>query len=165
MKTLDGSERLGQLGLEYLGEISVFGALSPAAIEFLMTRGRVLQLDAGEALYESGDRADQFYVVLEGALSFYQAHDGQLAHVRDLEVGEEMGFCAMIALHDRVGRPVAARPSQVLEVSSDLFYALHESLPTDFGLLLLNLARGMARTLREVSDQVAEQRLALGVDH
>jgi len=159
VKTVEGSVLIEKLGMGYLRQVSVFGALSEAGIEFLMTRGRILQLDAGEVLYEPGDRGDCFYVVLQGSLSFYQQHEGQLAHVRDLEVGEEMGFCAMIALHDRVGRPVAAGPCLVLEVTSGQFYDLHEERPTDFGLLLLNLARGMARTLRDVSDHVAEQAL------
>lgn len=154
MRTADGSETLGLLGLPYLRQISLFGALSPSAIEFLMTHGQVLQLEVGDALYELGDPGDKFFVVLQGALSFYQAHEGRLAHVRDLGVGEEMGFCAMIALHDRVGRPVAIAPTRVLEVTSALFYDLHQSLPSDFGLLLLNLARGMARTLRDVSDHM-----------
>lgn len=160
MQTLDGKQLIEQPGMDALRQISVFGALSPQAVEFLLTRGRVLGLDEGEILYEPGDRGDCFYVVLQGALSFYQQHEGRLAHVRDVLVGEEMGFCAMIALHDRVGRPVVASRCLVLEVSSALFFDLHESYPTDFGLLLLNLARGMARTLRDVSDLVAEQALA-----
>ncbi len=159
MKTVDGCALIDKLGMDCLRQVSVFGALSEDGIAFLMTRGRVLQLDAGEVLYQPGDRGDCFYVVLQGVLSFHQLHEGRLAHVRDVEMGEEVGFCAMIALHDRVGRPVAAGPCLVLEVTSAQFYDLHEERPTDFGLLLLNLARGMARTLRDVSDHVAEQAL------
>lgn len=159
MQILDGRELSERLGMDALRQISVFGALSPQAVEFLMVHGRVLALEKGEGLYEAGDRGDCFYVVIQGSLSFYQQHAGQLVHVRDVCVGEEMGFCAMIALHDRIGRPVAAGQCHVLEVGSALFYDLHEDYPTDFGLLLLNLARGMARTLRDVGDLVAEQAL------
>lgn len=159
MQAVDGQGTIERIGIDALRQVSVFGALSSPAIEFLMSRGRVLQLDEGDVLYEPGDRGDRFYVVLQGSLSFYQQHEGRLAHVRDLHVGEEMGFCAMVALHERVGRPIAADKGHVLEVSSALFYDFHEQFPADFGLLLLNLARGMARTLREVSDHVAEVHL------
>ena len=156
MQIEDGRGLIELLGIAQLQQLSVFGALSPQAIEFLIARGRVLRLDRDEVLYQPGDPGDCFYVVMQGSLSFHQQHRGQLAYVRDVQAGEEMGFCAMIALHDRVGRPVASESSCVLEVGCALFHDLHQQMPADFGLLLLNLARGMARTLRDVGDHVAE---------
>jgi hypothetical protein len=38
----------------------------------------------------------------------------------------------------------------VLEVNSDLFGLLQVDYPQDFGILLLNLSREMARTLRQM---------------
>ena len=109
MKTVSGSSLMDRFGIDYLQGASVFGALSPDAIEFLLERGRVFALEKGDVVYEPGDKGDRFYVVLQGALSFYQFHLGEFAYIRDHQFGEEMGFVAMIALHDRVGRAVAAR--------------------------------------------------------
>lgn len=161
MEIIGGKHLIDEMGMRYFQDASVFGALSPAALEFLLTGGRVLRLDAGEVLYEPGDRGDRFYVVLAGTLSYFQSHEGELAHIRKLGFGEEIGFCAMIALHARIGRPVAAENSLLLEVTSELFFDLHERYPTEFGLFLLNLSREMARTLRGVTDLVAGYRLAL----
>ncbi len=80
-------------------------------------------------------------------------------YIRDHICGEELGFVAMIALHDRRGSAEAAEESIVLEISTLLFYELQKSLPTDFGVLLLNLARGMARRIRELNNMLVEQNI------
>ena len=160
MKTVSGYSLMDRFGIDYLQGASVFGALSPDAIEFLLERGRVFALEKGDVVYEPGDKGDRFYVVLQGALSFYQFHLGEFAYIRDHQFGEEMGFVAMIALHDRVGRAVAARDGFVLEISSTLFRELRDEMPKDFGLFLLNLSRQMARTIRDVNNIIVEKEIA-----
>ena len=145
--------------MEYFQNASVFGALSATVIEFLLDNGRVLKMAKGDVVYRPGDKGDKFYVVLQGSLSFYQFHLGEFAYIRDHLFGEEMGFVAMIALHDRIGKAVAADEGYLLEVSSALFYQLHEKYPIDFGLMLLNLSREMARTIREMSNIIVEQKI------
>ena len=162
MKTVTGASLIDRFGIDYFREAPVFGALSPAAIEFLLDNGRVLELDRGDVLFEPGDRAEKFFVVLQGALSFYHFHRGQYAFLRDHLFGEEIGYVAMIALHDRIGRAAARQDSRVLEISSGLFYRLHKAMPADFGLFVLNLSRAMARTIREVSNIVVEGAIARG---
>lgn len=159
MKCVSGSSLIDRFGMEYLQNASVFGALSASAIEFLLENGRTLKLDKGDVLYRPGDKGDKFYVVLQGSLSFYQFHKGEFAYIRDHLFGEEMGFVAMIALHDRIGKAVAAENGYVLEVSSGLFFDLHEKYPADFGLMVLNLSREMARTIGEVSNLIVENKL------
>ena len=160
MKTVTGTHVIQRFGMDHLRSVAVFGALSPEGIEFLLHSGRVLQLDKGDVIYEPGDKGDRFYVVLQGALSFYKYHLGEFAYIRDHGFGEEMGFVAMIALHDRVGKAVAAEEGCVLEVSCGLFHELHEKRPADFGLLLLNLSREMARTITEVNNLIVEHEIA-----
>lgn len=120
----------------------------------------MLQLAKGEVVYEPGDRGGRFYVILQGSLSFYQSYQDEFAYIRDHRFGEEMGFVAMIALHDRIGKAVAAEDSILLEVGCSLFHELHEKFPTGFGLFLLNLAREMARTIRDVSNLLVEKEIA-----
>ena len=160
MKTTTGASLIALFGIDYFRDASAFGALSDEAIRFLLDNGRALALNQGDLLYEPGDKGDRFYVVLQGALSFYQYHLGEFAYIRDHVFGEELGFVALIALHDRVGKAVTARQGYVLEISSALFHRLRERLPMDFGLLLLNLSREMARTIREMSNIIVEKEIA-----
>lgn len=156
MQTLEGRQIIDQFGLDYLRQCSTFGALSEAGIRYLFEHGKVLWLEKDERLFQVDDPGNCFYIILKGAFRFFKHHHGKRSYIRDHVFGEELGFIAMIALHDRRGSAYAAEESVVLEVSSLLFNQLHKMLPTDFGVLLLNLARGMARRIRELNNMLVE---------
>ena len=62
----------------------------------------------------------------------------------------------MIALQDRPGKAIATSDGYVIEISSDLFYNLHCDNPQDFGLLLMNLSRDMARVIVDLGNAMVE---------
>lgn len=156
MHVLESRQVIDELGMEHLHGCSTLGALSELAIRFLLDEGDILCLDKGDTLFQFGEPGDCFHVVLRGAVSFYKPHKGETVHIRDYTKGQEIGFVAMVGLHARVGDGSAAEESIVLKVCSDVFHDLHSELPTDFGLLLLNLSRELARRLRESDDKLAE---------
>ena len=159
MQTLEGARVFEQFGLDYLKQGSTFGALSDDGIRYLFEQGKVLQLEKGELLFQVDDPGNRFYIILQGSFRFFKHHHGKRTYIRNHVFGEELGFIAMIALHDRRGSAQAAEESIVLEISTFLFNQLQKSLPTDFGLLLLNLARGMARRIRELNNMLVEQNI------
>jgi CRP-like cAMP-binding protein len=152
MKTLDGESLLAESGLEAFKRGSTFGALSDEAIRFLLGRGRILSLSDGEELFHPDDAGDSFFVVLQGQIDYFR--DGVL--IRTVAFGEQSGYVSMIGLFRHIGAGKAHGPTVVLEVSSDLFYQLHLELPSDFGILVLNLSRDMARALRTVGGNLVE---------
>jgi CRP-like cAMP-binding protein len=160
MIIIKGNDLIEKFGMDYFQEISIFGALSPKVIEYLLDKGKVYCVDKGEVIYKPGDKGNYFLVILSGSVSFYQYHHGEYAYIRDHLFGEELGFVAMIALHDRVGKAVAAEESHILEVPCALFSELQRQHPADFGILLLNLSREMARTIRDISNTIVDQKIA-----
>ncbi|MDI3325035.1 cyclic nucleotide-binding domain-containing protein [Pontibacterium granulatum] len=157
MQILQGPEVLERFSIDYFRDASTFGALSDDTISWLFHQGRAYALDKGDVLFEPDERGDAFFVILQGSLAYFKCHDGKYAHIRNYQVGEQIGFMSMIALHNRVGSAVAHEDSIVLEVSNSLLHQLHEQAPEDFGLLMMNLAREMARTLRSVDNLVVDQ--------
>ncbi len=160
MKIINGIDLLEKFGMEYFQNASIFGALPPEIITFLFDKGSVSCMNKGDVIYRPGDKGNSFFVILNGSLSFYQFHHGEYAYIRDHLFGEEMGFVAMIALHDRVGKAVAAENGYILEVPCTLFSELQRLHPSEFGILLLNLSREMARTIRNISNSIVEQKIA-----
>ena len=135
---------------------SIFGALSEDSINFLLNQGDICQLEAGDRIFEYGDKCGNFYVVCKGAIDFHKQHNDERVHTRTAGFGEELGFVSMIALHDHAGFAVASVDSIVLKISSALFRELHKKYPFDFGIMSLNLARDMARTIRRLSNTLVE---------
>ena len=152
MKILDGQALLAESGLDSFKAGSTFGALSDEAIRFLLGRGRVVSLVEGEDLFHPDDAGDSFFVVLQGQIDYLR--DGVL--VRTVAFGEQLGYVSMIGLFRHIGAGKAHGPTLVLEVSSDLFYQLHLEFPSDFGIVVLNLSRDMARALRKLGGDLVE---------
>ncbi|MEH6579863.1 MAG: cyclic nucleotide-binding domain-containing protein [Amphritea sp.] len=156
MQQISVSDFKQQITPEQLRSGSLFGALSEEGIQFLLNNGKLHYASAATKVFNYGDRGDSFFIVCKGCLSFIKQHDGELYHTRDINFGEESGFVAMIALHDHAGYAVAKEDSLLLEVPSAVFSELHEKYPFDFGVITLNLARDMARTIRKLSNALVE---------
>lgn len=155
MKILDGERLLADFGLDRLKSGSSFGAMSDRAICFLMTRGNIISLTDGEEVFHPGDAGDSLYVVLEGQLDYSRPSDrpddDTEVLIRSVKFGEEIGYVSMIGLYQRIGYARAHGETVLLQLTSDLFYQLHLDLPFDFGILMLNLSRDMARTIRKIT--------------
>lgn len=158
MKILDGQSLLAEPGVDHYKAASIFGALSDEAIGFLLGRGRILALEDGEEVFHAGDPGDSFYVVLEGEFNYFRAGDKGEVLLRSASFGEQLGYVSMVGLIPRVGIGRAKGPTVVLEINSDLFYQFHEALPFDFGIVMLNLARDMSRTIIFLTHKLVDRR-------
>ena len=167
MNILDGERVLADSGLDSFKGGSSFGALSDAAIRFLLTRGRIISLADKEELFRPGDAGDSLYIVLKGKLDYFrtsdQPGDDSETLIRTVSFGEELGYVAMIGLFQRIGFGRGHGEAVVLQLTSDLFYQLHLELPFDFGILMLNLSRDMARTIRKITDNLIEASIGYSV--
>lgn len=135
---------------------SIFGALSETGIQYLLDNGVIHRVMAGEEIFSYGSKGNSFHAVLHGSLDFYKQHQGKRTRTRTVKFGEAIGFVSMIALHERVGSLYALEDSLLLEISCQLFSDFHDEHPFDFGILLMNLSRDMARTIRTLSNALVE---------
>ncbi|WEZ86617.1 cyclic nucleotide-binding domain-containing protein [Pseudomonas sp. NyZ480] len=157
MQQVNASQIWQDLGPGYFRELSTFGAIQDAVLLNMLTAGRVLQLKSGEVLYSVGDRTAYFYIVLQGSINnFIPGQDGSMVISRHHEPGDDLGFVHMISLSNRTATAIVEQDAVILEISIEQFFELHQQEPEAFGLLLLNLARGMARTIVRMADKVAE---------
>ena len=148
MKPIEGAMLLADKGFDHFKGASAFGAISEPAITFLLERGQVWSLDDGDILFRAGDTGESFFIVVDGRLDYVREKNGQQVVIRNIEMGEQLGYVSMIGLFERFGMGRANGAVVVIEIKSDLFYQLHLDFPFDFGILMLNLSRDMARTIR-----------------
>lgn len=160
MRQLDSELLLDELSVDDLKNAAILGALSDQAIVYLIKKGIVHVLRKGDTLFETGKPSGSFFIVLKGSIAYYQSLNGHREHIDDFHFGEQIGFVAMIALTPYPGTAIAASDSYVLEVTSDLFYALHCDMPLDFGVLLINLSRELARNILTFIKTMAELKSA-----
>lgn len=142
------------LSLSKLKQGSVFGALSDNAIEYLLEQGKIRTFANQEVVFRHNEKGDNFYIVLQGKIDYFKHHKSHQAYTRSIHFGEAIGFVSMIALHDRVGNAIASEESVLLEIDSRLFSDFHDHFAFDFGILLLNLSREMARAVRTLGNTI-----------
>jgi signal-transduction protein with cAMP-binding, CBS, and nucleotidyltransferase domain len=157
MKLLSAEQLLKKHELSSFTHASVFGALSESSILWLLQNGKIHSLEKGDHIFTQGQPGNSFHVILSGQISYYKFHDDHYAFIKDFKTGEQIGFMSMIALHDRVGRAEVRQDTVTLEIDSELFHVFHNDRPLEFGILMMNLARDMARTLRSVDNLVVEK--------
>ncbi|MGB0466485.1 MAG: cyclic nucleotide-binding domain-containing protein [Pontibacterium sp.] len=155
MKSVSTEQLCQTFSPEYFRELSSFGAISDETVLKLLRDGNVFHLEPDEVLYHAGEKVQAFYIILRGKIALYYHYQAKPALARSYGAGEQIGFVGMIALHDRKGTAIVEETSLVLEVKTEQFFDLHLSDPQDFGLLVLNLSREMARTVGRLGDLVA----------
>lgn len=156
MKSITLERLFEEFSVDYFRELSTFGALSDDMVMQLMTEGEIFQLDECEELYHVDDAVDEFYVVISGRIALYHHHQNKPALTHYYYPGAQIGYVGLIALHERMGTAIADQQSHLLSISRKQYFDLHRSSPKTFGLLTLNLAREMARTIGEMGDLIAE---------
>ena len=158
MNTLNVTQVLDNYPYEHLRELATFGALSDECILQLLQIGRLTELAPGETLYEANTSAQEFYVIIDGSLDLYHHYEGKQALTRTYHPGDQLGFVGIIALHSHKGTAIARETCWVLAITGKQFFALNETSPERFGLLMINLSRGMARTISILGDVITELR-------
>jgi CRP-like cAMP-binding protein len=156
VETLDAGETIEALGLPYLRELSTFGALSDEVIINLLSNGTIRRFAKGDYLARFDQIASEFQVVLQGTFAFYKHGEESDVLTRYFCQGEQMGFDLMIGLIPHNGIDVATEESLILDVNNEQFHDLQLNHPADFGLLMINLARELAREIGMLEDVIGK---------
>ncbi len=164
MQTVLQTESRYDLSFSHLKQGSIFGALSEASINYLLKHGVLHDVLKGEEVFSYGSKGASFHAVLHGNLDFYKHHKNKKTRTRTVCFGEAIGFVSMIALHERAGSLYALEDSLLLEIPCQLFSDFHDDFPFDFGILLMNLSRDMARTIRTLSNALVDNDVILKRD-
>ena len=156
MKILNADETIKELGWTCLNELSTFGALSNNVIADLLQNGVIRQYQKGEYVARVDQVANDFQVILRGRVAYYRCFDGCDVLTRYFNQGEQMGFDQMIGLLKQNGTDVAQKDSLIVDISGEQFFKLRVDFPADFGLLMINLAREMAREIEILENVIGK---------
>jgi len=156
LEIISADRLISERGINYFRELSTFGALPDAAIRALLELGEIRRRHKGENRDVSGPAPGQFFVVLEGKVAYYQHGKGRDVLTRHFCKGEQMAFDVMIDMRPVSGVEVVVEDSLVLSLSSDQFFQFHLDYPSEFGLLMINLSRELAREIAMLEQVISD---------
>ncbi len=156
MERLESQPLIDELGLPYFRELATFGALSDQGILALLRGGQLWRVAVGEKLIRLNEAAEDFQVVLTGRMAFYKQGEQAEVFTRHFCAGDQVGFDLMIGMIPHNGTDIAEQESILLTVDKALFHRMHLDHPADFGLLMINLSRELAREIALLEDALVE---------
>lgn len=104
-----------------LRTLFLFEALSPEQLDWLAERGRVERREAGEVVYQEGESATCFFILLSGALSLHRVLHGDDVEVNRTDQRGVYSGATRAYLGDRVDQKY---PHTLRAVSDAEFYVL-----------------------------------------
>ncbi len=147
--------------------VSLFAAMNDAQLDQLCSSAMPRRIPQGEAVFEQGERATSFYLLLHGRLKVTQVtRDGQQIIVRVVHPGDLFGFTRALGRLDYPGTSTAAVDSLVAAWPTDAWDGFVAENPN----LAINAIRTIGQRLdeahtriREMSTQEVERRVAHAV--
>lgn len=124
------------------------GLLSNDEKDYLLERGVLRSVTAGQIICHQHDRAGSLYIVLLGEVEVSQGEKSQRISLARLGQGELFGEVAALFRMPRVSTVIASKPSVLLEIEGDVF----EDLLTANGELL-------KAVLKRFGDRITETAL------
>ena len=136
-----------------ISQLRIFGGVTDAQRETIFRRLELWVLHEGESVFHKGDEPLHIYIVKRGKIDIQIAEDDVVIHKHELNVGECFGEASFMSMHKHTTTAVAAVESEIMVLSrSALIQLKHEDIGL-FALLMMNLARELARRLY-ITDQM-----------
>jgi len=137
-----------QAVLSILSKISIFGGFTEEQLQEVFRRLEVGSFQPGECVFRAGDDPSNIYIVEKGSIDLQITNGDAVLDKKTLGVGECFGHVALLSMQKHSLTAIAAEQSKVMVLSRRALIQLkHEDIHL-FALLILNIARELARRLR-----------------
>ena len=134
-----------------LRAVPLFGSLSDANLTSLASSVRKRRARLGDVLCREGDRGEEMYVILSGAVTLYKQADGRPTELTRLESGAHFGEMALIGDAPRSATIVAATDVDFLAIDRDTLM----NVISDYPSVALQILRGYNERLAETTERLA----------
>lgn len=145
---------------DILESVPIFAGLNAAALDLLMAEAEEVSIPSGSVIVSEGEPGNQMYVIASGMVRvckrFDRADEVELARLR---AGNFFGEMCILETLPRAATVQAVPATRLYTLSSQTFYHLFKTMPEQYSLLLLNIARDLSRRLRHLDDLYAERRV------
>lgn len=138
---------------EFLSQLPVLTGIDADAREFLAGLVREEHFEAGDVIVAEGQPGHRMAFVVAGTVKVVKSGDGDGAVVlAEMGPGEFFGEMSLVESLPRSASVVAETVVTVYTLSGVDFYRLYRHRPDQYGIVLLNLARDLARRLRKADE-------------
>jgi CRP-like cAMP-binding protein len=139
-----------------LSTIPVLAGVDAAALTILAEKGVVHEFAPDAWIVREGDRGNSFFILAEGDVDIIKHADQPGAvTLATLHKGNFFGEMCIVEPMPRAASVKTLAPVKVIEIKAGTLYKLFKEMPDQYSIVLLNIARDMARRLRKLDEAYA----------
>lgn len=137
----------------FIHRLPVMAGLDEAALRFLGGLAVEEQYAAGDVIVREEERGDRVYFVRTGRVRVVKGSLGESAvQLAEFGPGDFFGEMSLVESVVRSASVIATEPTRVFTLKSMDFYKLYRQRPDQYGIVVLNIARDLARRLRQLDE-------------
>jgi len=134
--------------LSILSTISFLGGVPDAKREKIFRLLEAGSFRKGEYISRKGDVPSHIYIIKSGRVDLLISNDQVTSRKREFTLGDCFGEAALLSMNNNTASFVAAEDVEIIVLSRRALSQLRREDPDLFSMLLLNLARELARKLQ-----------------
>jgi CRP/FNR family transcriptional regulator, cyclic AMP receptor protein len=138
--------------LPILASISILGGVSEEKLDRIFRKMEIGVYHEGEFVFRCGDEPTHIYIVKSGTIDLAVFDGGEEVWKEELHIGECFGEAALMSMCRHTANVVARSKSEVLVLSRHALIAIRREDIELFALLMMNIARELARRLKLTDD-------------
>ena len=138
--------------LTTLRSVTIFAGLNDEHLAALISECAQLDFAPGEILIREGTPASDSYIIIKGRVSVFLEQGGRVVSITEFGPGDCVGEVSVIGILNHTASVKALEPTAVLVFAKKLLMDFFHTDPRLFSLVILNIARELARRLHHTNE-------------
>ncbi len=130
-----------------LSEISLFVGIERQYVDRIVPHCGLIERKEGELLYSENDPATEIFIVIKGKIKLVLNYKANPMELIELIPGCSLGETSVIGIQPHGSTAVVTEDVTLLVLSRVILDGIHKQEPEVFTVLILNIARELARRL------------------
>ena len=139
-----------------LSDIAIWGGVTEEQCDKIFKRLETGIFKEGEHIFQKGDEPSHIYIVRKGKIGLMIIDQQINLLKKTLVTGECFGVASLMAMRRHTSTAIALEDSEVMVLSREALWQLRREDIELFALLMMNIARELARRLKLTDDILLE---------
>jgi len=137
-------------------KVPVFAGISDESLQLLAAEATINEVAEGQTIVREGEPGHSMYLIRSGKVEVVK-HLGETEEtsLAELSDGDFFGEMCIVEPMPRAATVRTVSPSVLVELPSSTFQHLYGKSMEDFNIVILNIARDLARRLRHLDEVFA----------
>ena len=132
-----------------LNKIAIFGGFNEKQLYEIFKLLKTVHYDEGETIYQHGEPPSHIYIIRQGEVKIIFDSDEGSLEIITFGVGDCFGETSVIGIQPHFTTALAVVPVELIVLERSVLLNIYETDKELFGMLILNIAREMARRLHK----------------